>query len=180
MYSGVMDVDSRGGVPVHTGDTYVPPPSRQEITSSCPGLEASPLVVRDWLATYLLYRGVDAAGADNFFWRGVELHRASYSTLFDALKHHCSLLEWEADILAYDIYTIVEDSIPPPAKTLLQRYIENVFGYEFYGNLMQWSKPNPGYLAQANCVFCWFGFLLTHAAFCIFILVIAGFLLSTR
>ncbi|KAI0475617.1 hypothetical protein GGR56DRAFT_675731 [Xylariaceae sp. FL0804] len=144
---------------------YMPPPSRGEVLGTCPGLEASPTQVRDWLATYLVYRGLDAAGADGFFWRGAELHRASYPTLFDAFKNHCGLLDWEAELLAYDIYTVLEDSIPPPSKTLFQKYVENVFGYEFYSSLLQWKKPNPGFLDRANCVFCWIGFLVIHIVF---------------
>jgi hypothetical protein len=48
--------------------------------------------------------------AKKFFWRGLELHRASYATLVDAFKQHCGKLDWEAEILAYDVYTIVEVS----------------------------------------------------------------------
>ncbi|KAI0023359.1 hypothetical protein F4780DRAFT_77752 [Xylariomycetidae sp. FL0641] len=156
-------------------------PNRTEIIAACPGLQASPTQVRDWLAAYLRYRGLDAGGAARFFWRGVELHRATYGTLLEAFRQHCGMLEWEADILAYDIYTIIESSIPPPKRTIFQEYVEALFGYEFYSNLLLWTaKPNPGFLDRANCAFCWTGFFIIHAVLSLIVAVIVGFLYNTR
>ncbi|KAI0150486.1 hypothetical protein GGR57DRAFT_504148 [Xylariaceae sp. FL1272] len=152
---------------------YTTAPTRQEIISSCPGLLASPTQVRDWFSTYLAYRGLDPTDGQKFIWRGIELHRATFTTLVDAFRHHCGKLDWEADVLAYD------ESVPPPQRTMFQRYVEKLFGYEFYSNLMQWSKPNLKFLDYANCVLCWGGFSLIHAVLLLIIAVVVGFLLSS-
>ncbi|KAI1505068.1 hypothetical protein F5X99DRAFT_369408 [Biscogniauxia marginata] len=158
---------------------HVPPPTRHAIVTSCPGLQASPTQVRDWLRLYLLYRGLDATDAEAFFWRGAELHRATYPVLVEAFKKHCEVQDWEADTLAYDIYTIVENSIPPPRPTIFQKYVEALYGYEFYSNLMQRNKFNPGFFDQANCIFCWIGLLIIHAVLGLSFAVIVGFLMNT-
>ncbi|KAI3325759.1 hypothetical protein HD806DRAFT_491169 [Xylariaceae sp. AK1471] len=119
------------------------------------------------------------ANAKKFFWRGLELHRASYATLIDAFKQHCGKLDWEAEVLAYDVYTIVEGSIPPPKRTIFQMYVEGLFGYEFYSNLMQWTKPNIDFMGRANCIFCWLGFSIIHSVLFLIFMVIFGFLMST-
>ncbi|KAI0595975.1 hypothetical protein F4775DRAFT_566852 [Biscogniauxia sp. FL1348] len=95
---------------------YIPPPTRQEIIDSCPGLGASPTQVRDWLMAYLLYRGLDSYKAEGFFWRGAELHRATLAILVEAFKKHCRIQDWEADILAHDVFAIVEVSAMPKKK----------------------------------------------------------------
>ncbi|CAJ2509483.1 Uu.00g145090.m01.CDS01 [Anthostomella pinea] len=153
-------------------------PTRQEVLKQCLGLQDSPKKVRDWFKTYLEYRGLDAINADKFFWRE-EPHRATYSNLLEAFKQHCGKLDWEADVLAYDVYTVVEGSIPPPERTMFQKYVEGLFGYEFYINLMQWTKPNPGFLDRANCIFCWLGLLSIHGVLTLIGVVITAFLLST-
>jgi len=104
-------------------------PTRQEVIEICPGLQASPTEVRDWFASYLAYRGIPREKSEKFFWRGIELHRASYGTLVDAFKQHCGTLDWEAEILAYDVYTIVEVSLnrTEPNRTELAPCIIELF-----------------------------------------------------
>ncbi|KAI1318990.1 hypothetical protein F5Y16DRAFT_414344 [Xylariaceae sp. FL0255] len=157
------------------------PPTRQTILSSVPGLQASPAEVRDWLALYLSYRGMKPLDAKKFVgWRGLELHRASYSDLVDAFRQHCGRLDWEAEVLGLDVYSIVEGSIPPPDRTIFQIYVEEVFGYEFYSSLMQqWTRPNRSFVDRVNSVFCWVGFALIHAVLVLIFAVIVGFLMST-
>ncbi|KAI1485129.1 hypothetical protein F5X96DRAFT_683066 [Biscogniauxia mediterranea] len=157
---------------------YIPPPTRQEVIDSCPGLGASPTTVRDWLTAYLLYRGLDSYKAEGFFWRGAELHRATLPILVEAFKKHCRIQDWEADILAQDVFTIVENSIPPPHRSLFQRYVESLFGCEFYGKLIQWRKPVVGFLGRANCIFCWAGLVIIHVILGFISMVIVGFLLN--
>ncbi|KAI1817657.1 hypothetical protein GGS20DRAFT_531330 [Poronia punctata] len=161
------------------GGKRVAAPTRQKVIAICPGLQASPTEVRDWFAVYLAYRGIPSSKAHNFFWRGVELHRANYASLVDAFKQHCGTLEWEAEILAYDVFTIVEGSIPPPERTVFQVYVESVFGYDYYMNLMQWTRPNTSLLDYANCAFCWLGFSFIHLVLLLITAVIIGFLTST-
>ncbi|KAI5919354.1 hypothetical protein F4810DRAFT_687784 [Camillea tinctor] len=158
---------------------YIPPPTRQEIIDSCPGFGASPTQVRDWLWTYLLYRGLNTDNAGGFFWRGTELHQATIETLVAAFKNHCRVKDWEADILANDVFTIIENSIPPPHRTLFQRYVESLFGSEFYSKLARRHKPVLGFFEYVNCIFCWIGLLIVHIGLGFIFAVIVRFLFST-
>ncbi|KAI0886770.1 uncharacterized protein GGS22DRAFT_158630 [Annulohypoxylon maeteangense] len=84
------------------------PIDRTRITNSCPGRGASPSSVRDWIRAYLSYRGLDPEASEKFLWRGKELYQAKIPELRDAFKRHCDLQDWEADILANDVYTLLE------------------------------------------------------------------------
>ncbi|KAI1204761.1 uncharacterized protein F4807DRAFT_322326 [Annulohypoxylon truncatum] len=84
------------------------PIGRNQIIKNCPGKQASPSVVRDWIRTYLSYRGVDLEASSKFLWRGIELYRAEIPELRDAFKRHCELGDWEANIIANDVYTILQ------------------------------------------------------------------------
>ncbi|KAH9905677.1 hypothetical protein F4778DRAFT_673445 [Xylariomycetidae sp. FL2044] len=162
-----------------TSEVYERPPTRGEVVESCPGIQASPTQVRDWFSSYLAYRGLDTAPADKFFWRGAELHRTTYGTLLDAFKIHCGMTDWEADIVAYDIYTIVEGSIPPPPRTLFQQYVEAVFGYENHLKLKLYRKPNLNLSEKVKCGMAWMEFIVVHGFF-IFILSLIITVLTAR
>ncbi|KAI0813852.1 hypothetical protein GGR55DRAFT_636104 [Xylaria sp. FL0064] len=166
------------------------PPSRQEILATCPGLHSSPTQVRAWIEKYLIYRGLEPASSKKFFLRGLELHRASYTALIAAFKQHCGILDWEAEILAYDVYTIVEvglalsglsagqDSVSL-VRAIFQIYVERLFGHEFYCNLMWWKKPNTDFTGHLNCVLCWLGFVTIHPILLLLSTLILGFFMST-
>ncbi|KAI1175256.1 hypothetical protein F4777DRAFT_334859 [Nemania sp. FL0916] len=156
-----------------------PPLTRQEVVSICPGLQSSPTEVRHWIQKYLVYRGIEGANANKFFWRGIELHRASYVTLIEAFKQHCGIVDWEAEVLAYDVYTIVEGSIPPPKRGIFQKYVEEVFGYDFYCGLMMGTRPHISLMDRVNCGFCWLQFIIIHSVLTLILMVITLFLLNT-
>ncbi|KAI0000273.1 hypothetical protein F4779DRAFT_148612 [Xylariaceae sp. FL0662B] len=151
-------------------DEFEFPLKREEIVSSCPGLGASPRQVRDWFKTYLFYRGLDPDASENVFWRGEELHRATFLEISEAFKAHCGLFDWEANLLAYDVYSILEKSIPPPTRTLFQRYLEHLVEPDYYRRLMFYAKINVKAMDVVVGVFGWIFLGLTHiiALFTIF------------
>ncbi|KAI0432454.1 hypothetical protein F5Y09DRAFT_144836 [Xylaria sp. FL1042] len=153
-----------------------PPPSRQEIIATCPDLQSSPTQVRDWFKKYLEYRGLEPASSKKFFLRGLELHRASYTALTDAFKQYCGILDWEAEVLAYDVYTIIEASIPLPKTATPQVYVEKLFRHEFCSNSIRRNNSKTDFLGQANRVFDWLRFMTTHPVLLLLTMVIFGLL----
>ncbi|KAI1378071.1 hypothetical protein F4677DRAFT_443985 [Hypoxylon crocopeplum] len=141
--------------------TYEPQIARTEVIVSCPSLLASPATVRNWFRTYLIYRGLDPDVSEKFFWRGPELYQAEIAELQDAFKTHCSLQDWEANILASDVHSILESSIPPPRRTDFQKYVEYLVGPDYYIKLMFYTRW-PIFADYIVGVVAWAGFILGH------------------
>ncbi|KAI0438276.1 hypothetical protein F4803DRAFT_102966 [Xylaria telfairii] len=158
-----------------SADREFPPPTRQDIITTCPGLEASPAQVRAWFQSYLAYRGMELSNAEKIIWRGAELHRASHAALVDAFRQHCGTLGSEAEALGHDVHAIVEGSVP---RTLFQMYVEGLFGCIFYSDLMKWTEPKIGFMSQANCVFCWLRFFSIHLLLSLAIMITIQLLVS--
>ncbi|KAI1080894.1 hypothetical protein F5B20DRAFT_83533 [Whalleya microplaca] len=159
-------------------DEFEFPLRRDEIISSCPGLGASPWQVRDWFRTYMFYRGLDPDASDNIFWRGEELHRATFLEISDAFKAHCGLQDWEANLLSYDVYSILEKAIPPPTRTLFQRYLEHLVEPDYYRRLMFYAKINVKAMDVVVGVFGWLFLGLTHIIALFTIFTILSIILS--
>ncbi|KAI0538550.1 Alpha/Beta hydrolase protein [Xylaria digitata] len=139
-------------------------PSREEVQKTCPSLSASPSQVRAWFLKYLDYRGLDPEFANIFFLRGVELHNVTFPSLIEFFTAHCGLLNWEAQVLAYDFYSIVESAIPPPERTIFQAYVENTFSYELYNTMTQWNQPDLGIRDGVKFAWSWVWFLIFHGS----------------
>ncbi|KAI2464916.1 hypothetical protein F4781DRAFT_435931 [Annulohypoxylon bovei var. microspora] len=137
------------------------PIARTEIIKSCPGKQASPSAVRDWIRTYLFYRGLDPDASDTFLWRGIELYRADVPELKAAFKKNCDLQGWEADIIANDVYTILERAIPLSTRTFFQIYVYYLMGFDYYRKLMFHAR-DPTWMDYLVGILTWAQFLAGH------------------
>ncbi|KAI1088576.1 hypothetical protein F5B19DRAFT_496224 [Rostrohypoxylon terebratum] len=137
------------------------PSTRAGIIGSCPGKEASPSVVRDWFRAYLYYRGLDREASRMFLWRGEELYRAQIPELRDAFKQYCDLQEWEADIIATDVYEILRRALPVSERTFFETYVYYVLGCDSYRKLM-FDTREPTIMDYVGGVSTWVKFLAGH------------------
>ncbi|KAI2606766.1 hypothetical protein GGR54DRAFT_408153 [Hypoxylon sp. NC1633] len=141
--------------------SYKPWVERAEIVTTCPGPHASPSAVRHWFQSYLIYRGLDPVASDKFFWRGPELHRVKASDLHEAFKTHCSLLDWEADVLASDVCSILQRSALPPNRTYFQNYVEFLLEPGYYPKLM-FDNRYPQFAVYVVGILAWVSFIAIH------------------
>ncbi|KAI0895212.1 hypothetical protein F4806DRAFT_92581 [Annulohypoxylon nitens] len=138
------------------------PTARAQIIGSCPSKEASPSVVRDWIRLYLCYRGLDQEASNKFLWRGAELYRAQIPELRNAFKRHCDLQDWEADIIANDVHSILEKALPVSQRSFFEIYVYYVLGFDSYRKLMFKETRDPTLMDYLAGVSTWAKFLAGH------------------